>query len=56
MIAPLDIRRTLKGDAPLMQAVASATYHPYIEEIGHPPALMLADFDTHIAEDICSML
>ena len=31
MIASLDTRRTLKGDAPLMQAVASATYHPYIE-------------------------
>ena len=55
-IAPLDIRCALTGDAPLMRAIASAAYHPYIEEIGHPPAPMLADFDTHIAEDICFML
>ena len=56
MIAPPDIRRVLTGDALLMQAIASAAYHLFIEDIGHPPAPMLANFDSHIAEDICFML
>lgn len=56
MIAPHNIRRALAGEAQLMQKIAVAAYHPYIAEIGHPPAPMLADFDAHIAKDICFML
>ena len=55
MIAPLDIRHALTGDALLIQAIASAAYHLFIEGIGHPPAPTLANFDSHIAEDICFM-
>ena len=56
MIAPFDIRRALAGDAQQMQDIAAAAYHPYIAEIGQSPAPMRADFDAHIAEDICSMI
>ena len=56
MIVPIDIRRAVARDAGLMQAIAAAAYHPYIAEIGQPPAPMCADFDAHIAEDTCFML
>jgi GNAT superfamily N-acetyltransferase len=53
---PINIRSALKGDAKMMQAIASAAYQPYIEEIGRKPAPMVADFDAHIAKDICLVL
>lgn len=56
MIAPFDIRRALAGDAQQMHDIAAAAYHPYIAEIGQPPAPMLADFAAHIAQDICFII
>ena len=53
---PINIRSALKGDAKMMQAIASAAYQPYIKEIGRKPAPMIADFDTHIAKDVCLVL
>ncbi|MGB1554115.1 MAG: GNAT family N-acetyltransferase [Candidatus Puniceispirillaceae bacterium] len=53
---PINIRSALKGDAKMMQAIASAAYQPYIKEIGRKPTPMIADFDTHIAKDVCLVL
>ena len=53
---PFNIRSALKGDAKMMQAIASAAYQPYIEEMGRKPAPMIADFDAHIAKDVCLVL
>ena len=56
MIAPFDIRRALAGDAQQMHDIAAEAYHPYIAEIGQPPAPMQANFAAHIAEDICFII
>ena len=53
---PINIRSALKGDAKMMQAIASAAYQPYVEEMGRQPAPMIADFDAHIAKDVCLVL
>ena len=53
---PINIRSALKGDAKMMQAIASAAYQPYIEEMGRKPAPIIADFDAHIAKDVCLVL
>ena len=53
---PINIRRALKGDAKMMQAIAYSAYQPYVAEMERKPAPMIANFDAHIAKDVCLVL
>ena len=53
---PINIRRTLKGDTKMMQAIAYSAYQPYVAEMERKPAPMIANFDAHIATDVCLVL
>ena len=46
------IRRARHDDGIVLQAIASEAYTPYIAVMGQVPAPMLADFETHISNDI----
>ena len=46
------IRRARHDDGTVLQAIASEAYTPYIAVMGQVPAPMLADFETHISNDI----
>ena len=56
MGAAADIRPAMPEDAAALVAIAEAAYQPYIAEMGRKPAPMVADFDAHIAKDICLVL
>ncbi len=56
MCAGADIRPAMPEDAAALGAIAEAAYQPYIAEMGRKPAPMVADFDAHIAKDICLVL
>ncbi len=56
MRAAADIRFAVPEDAAALVAIAEAAYQPYIAEMGRKPAPMVADFDAHIAQDICLVL
>ena len=56
MCAGADIRPAMPEDAAALGAIAEAAYQPYIVEMGRKPAPMVADFDAHIAKDICLVL
>lgn len=56
MCAAADIRPAMPEDAAALVAIAEAAYQPYIAEMGRKPAPMVADFDAHIAKDICLVL
>ena len=56
MCAGADIRPATPEDAAALGAIAEAAYQPYIAEMGRKPAPMVADFDAHIAKDICLVL
>ena len=46
------IRRARHDDCAVLQSIASEAYTPYIAVMGQVPAPMLADFETHISNDI----
>ena len=56
MCAAADIRPAMPEDTAALVAIAEAAYQPYIAEMGRKPAPMVADFDAHIAKDICLVL
>lgn len=46
------IRKAVKSDTPIIEGIALASYHKYIEIIGKKPAPMVADFAGHLERDI----
>lgn len=51
MAGEITIRCAVAGDAAACREIATAAYGCYVERIGREPAPMVADFDTHIAQD-----
>ena len=45
------IRMAKYSDGRVLRDIARNAYTPYIAEMGQPPAPMLSDFDSHIAND-----
>jgi GNAT superfamily N-acetyltransferase len=44
------VRRARAEEAPTVQALVAAAYHPYIARIGKPPGPMLDDYASRIAD------
>lgn len=47
----LQVRKAQPRDAPAMTSISQAAYAPFVPLIGRPPAPMLADHASHIAND-----
>ena len=47
----LQVRKAQPRDVPAMTSISQAAYAPFVPLIGWPPAPMLADHASHIAND-----
>ena len=51
MMTVVNIRRATPLDVPAMTEILHQAYAPFVPLVGRPPAPMLADHATHVAED-----
>ena len=51
MMTVVNIRRATPLDVPAMTEISHQAYAPFVPLVGRPPAPMLADHATHVAED-----